>query len=68
MLPPLGFSQSLPMVLFLHFESRMKTKISFDTRMFFHAIDEANGPTSKCAQRPCHDTLPWLISVSLASH
>jgi hypothetical protein len=27
-------------------------------------IDEANGPTSKCVQSGCHDTLPWLISFS----
>ncbi len=24
-----------------------------------------NGPTSKCVQRVCHDTLPRLISFSL---
>jgi hypothetical protein len=29
-------------------------------------FDEANGPIAKCVQRVCHDTLPWLISVSLA--
>jgi len=28
-------------------------------------FDEANGPISKCVQCVCHDTLPWLISVSL---
>ena len=29
------------------------------------SIDEANGPIAKCVQRVCHDTLAWLISVSL---
>jgi hypothetical protein len=29
--------------------------------------DEANGPIAKLLQRVCHDTLPWLISFSLAS-
>jgi len=28
-------------------------------------IDEANGPIAMRPQRVCHDTLPWLISVSL---
>ena len=28
-------------------------------------VDETNRPISKCVQRVCHDTLPWLISVSL---
>src|SRR5690242_264423 len=30
-----------------------------------HLSAEANGPTAKCVQRACRDTLPWLISVSL---
>ena len=30
------------------------------------AVDEANGPIAMQVQRDCHDTLPWLISVSLA--
>src|SRR6266566_2632971 len=30
-------------------------------------IDEANGPIAKQLQCVCHDTLPWLISVSLGS-
>ncbi|HZD08488.1 MAG TPA: hypothetical protein VE176_09570, partial [Candidatus Limnocylindrales bacterium] len=30
-----------------------------------HLIDEANGPIAKQLQRVCHNTLPWLISVSL---
>src|SRR5205814_9236947 len=28
-------------------------------------IDEANGPIAMQLQCVCHDTLPWLISVSL---
>jgi hypothetical protein len=28
-------------------------------------VDAANVPASKCVHRACHDTLPWLISVSL---
>jgi hypothetical protein len=28
-------------------------------------IDEANGPIARQIQRACHDSLPWLISVSL---
>jgi hypothetical protein len=30
-------------------------------------IDEANGPLPKYTQPVCHDTLPWLISISLGS-
>jgi hypothetical protein len=26
-----------------------------------------NGPITKYAQSVCHDTLPWLISVSLGA-
>src|SRR5439155_803022 len=33
-----------------------------------HLIDEANGPIAMQLQRVCHDTLPWLISFSLAFH
>ena len=28
-------------------------------------FDEANGPTSKCVQCVCPNTVPWLISFSL---
>ena len=30
-----------------------------------YPIDEANGPIAIQPQRVCHDTLPWLISISL---
>jgi hypothetical protein len=32
------------------------------------ARDEANGPLSKQLQSVCHDTLPWLISISLGDY
>jgi hypothetical protein len=30
-----------------------------------HLDDAANGPIAKQVQYICHDTLPWLISISL---
>jgi hypothetical protein len=29
--------------------------------------DEVNSPNTEQIQRDCHDTLPWLISVSLGA-
>ena len=31
-------------------------------------LTEANGPNSEKVQRLCHDTLPWLSSLSLGEH
>jgi hypothetical protein len=28
-------------------------------------VDEANSAITEYVQRACHDTLPWLISISL---
>jgi len=35
------------------------------SRRSAYPVDEANGPISMQPQHVCHDTLPWLISVSL---
>jgi hypothetical protein len=31
-------------------------------------FDEADGPIAQQVQSACHDTLPWLISISLVLH
>jgi hypothetical protein len=51
----------------------MSPHIDFRTSRSYWSVDKPlplfleplNGPISECIQRVCHDTLPWLISVSL---